>query len=127
MSYERRNRGLRYTPFALLATAALVLRSGWNHSLQFATLFVLLALVIARWVPWVYIVGDDGLALRFPFGRRRFLPKDSVLIRVELVGAFALAGAAKYFGYPLLDHVLYVPGRDDELRRVFRERGYNVI
>jgi hypothetical protein len=60
-------------------------------------------------------------------GRRRFLSKDTLTIRVDLVGAFALIGKHRRFGYPLLDQILYRPGHEDELRTVFVEHGFTVV
>jgi len=116
---------LRWSPKIYLACAAAVLASRWNHSIQFASLFAFVAWVHGRWLPYRFVVADEGLALLFPFGRRLFLPKSAVRIRLEVVGATALTGTRKRFGYPIFDHVLYHP--DSVLADAFIERGYDIM
>jgi hypothetical protein len=111
----------------MLALAAVVLLSGWNHSVQFATLFVVLAYVHARWLPRRFVVTPDGLVLMFPFGRQLFLPKSSVTVRIEMVGAFALTKQRRLFGYPLLQSLLYRPGASAALRDALMGLDYHVI
>jgi hypothetical protein len=125
-AYEGASPFLRWFPWGLLTLALVVLASRWNHSTQFATLLAVLAYVHGRWLPYRFAVFEDGLALRFPFGRRTFLPKQSLTIRIEIVGAFALTGPHRRFGYPLLDRILYTPGHENTLRQVFTERGYDI-
>ena len=125
--YEGRSAYLRWAPKVLLALAALTLLTRWNHSVQFATLFVLLSFVHTRWLAWHFTVADDGITLEFPFGRRVFIAKERMTIRIEMVGAIALLGRHRRFGYPLLDRILYEPGHGDALWRVFSQRGYKVV
>jgi hypothetical protein len=125
--YERASRYLTWAPFAMLILAVVMLLSRWNHSVQFASLFVLIAYVHWRWLPRRYVIADDGLALTFPFGRRVFLPKATVTVRMEVVGAFALTGRRRRLGYPLLDSLLYQPGASDALRNALARFGYRVI
>ena len=126
-SFERASWYLTWAPFAMLGLAVVMLLSRWNHSVQFASLFVVLAYLHARWLPRRYVVAADGLALTFPFGRQLFLPKSTVTVRIEVVGAFALTGRRRRFGYPLLDSLLYHPGAADALRTAFIDFGYRVI
>jgi hypothetical protein len=125
-AYKGASTYLRWFPKALLALALGVLVSRWNHSIQFATLLALVAYIHERWLAWQFFVADDGITLRFPFGRRAFLSKDSVTIRIDMVGAFALGGRRRRFGYPLFDGILYQPGHEDALRLIFQEHGYDV-
>ena len=111
----------------MLGLAAAVLLTGWNHSVQFATAFVLVAYVHSRWMPCQYVVAPDGLSLRFPFGRHLFLAKSAVTVRIEMVGAFALTGRHRRFGYPLLTSLLYEPGASSALRNRLTNLGYRVI
>jgi hypothetical protein len=111
----------------MLALAAAVLLSRWNHSVQFASLFALLAYVHARWMPRQYVVTADGLSLTFPFGRELFLPRTTVTVRMEMVGAFALTERRRLFGYPLLSSILYDPDASSALRTVLTSFGYRVI
>jgi len=126
-AYERTSWYLTWAPFVMLGLAVAILLSGWNHSVQFASLFVVLAYVHARWLPRRYVVAADGLALTFPFGRRLFLPKSTVTVRMEMVGAFALTGRRRWFGYPLLESLLYRPGAEDALRDALAGFGYRVV
>jgi len=126
-SFERASWYLTWAPFVMLGLAVVMLLSRWNHSVQFAALFVVLAYLHARWLPRRYVVAADGLALTFPFGRQLFLPKSTVTVRIEVVGAFALTGRRRRFGYPLLDSLLYRPGASDALRTALTDFGYRVI
>ena len=110
----------------MIGMAGLILVSRWNHSVQFAALFAVLAYIHGRWLPWKFTIMGDGVELVFPFGRRLFLAKHSVTIRVDLVGAIALVGRHRRFGYPLMDGILYVPNHDLVLRNAFMQRGYDV-
>jgi hypothetical protein len=110
----------------MIGMAVLTLASRWNHSVQFATLFAVVAYIHGRWLPWRFTIRADGVDLVFPFGRRLFLPKHSVTIRIEVVGAIALVGRRRRFGYPLMDGILYVPNHDVVLRNAFMQRGYDV-
>ena len=85
--YQGRNRFLRWWPKLLLGLAALVLYVGSSHSIQWVTLLAVIAYVHMRWLPWQFTIREDGLDLRFPFGRRLFLPRSSLTVRMEVVGA----------------------------------------
>ena len=124
--YEGGSAFLRWSPKAFLVFAVLILASRWNHSVQFATLFCLLAYIHARWLACHFCVYDEGVLLTFPFGRRKFLSKESMRIRIEMVGAIALLGRHRRFGYPLMDSILYQPNHEETMRRVFTARGYDV-
>jgi len=126
-SFDRASWYLTWAPFAMLGLAVVMLLSRWNHSVQFASLFVVLAYVHGRWLPRRYVVAADGLALTFPFGRQLFLPKSTVTVRMEVVGAFALTGRRRRFGYPLLNSLLYQPGASESLRNALTQFGYRVI
>ena len=101
--YQGRNRFLRWWPKVLLVVAVAVIFMGWNHTVQFTTLLCLIAYVHGRWLPWQFTIGEDGLTLSFPFGRRR------------------------HFGYLLLDRLGYEPDGEGRLRRALTGFGYNLI
>jgi|tagenome__1003787_1003787.scaffolds.fasta_scaffold18508114_2 hypothetical protein len=127
--YEGSSGFLRWWPM-LLTLAALLLglaSFGQPGTIQWATLFAALAVLHALWVPWRFVVADDGLLLTFPFGRRRFLPKSSTSIRLDYVGAFAMVGSRRRFGYPLHERFLYEPGQAPRLRNAFAWFGYDVL
>jgi hypothetical protein len=124
--HEFRNGVLRWVPLGLLGCAFVVVRSGWSHSVHWGLLFAILAVVYSRWIPWRFVVTDDGLALHFPGRRAVWLTRAEVTVRIDLVGAFALIGRHRRFGYPLLDHVLYRPDHDEVMRRVFGDHGFTV-
>jgi hypothetical protein len=127
--YEGSSGFLRWWPRALALLAVVLGLAAFRQpgAVQWATLFAALAVLHARWVPWRFVVGDDGLLLTFPLGRRLFLPKSTTSIRLEHVGAFALVGSHRRFGYPLHERFLYEPGQAPRLRNAFAWFGYDVI
>jgi hypothetical protein len=125
-TYQGGSTFLRWWPRALVLAALLVLVLGWSHAVQWATLFVLAAAVHARFCPCAFTVTDDGVWMRFPFGKLRFLAKQAVTIRLDIVGAIAVVGNRRRLGYPLLDRVLYEPGRTSLLYTAFSSFGYRV-
>ena len=127
--YEGSSGFLRWWPRAL-ALIALVLALGsfaQPGTIQWAALFASVAVLHALWVSWRFVVSDEGIDLTFPLGRRVFLPKDSTSIRLEYVGAFALIGHHRRFGYPLNERFLYEPGQAPRLRNAFAWFGYDVV
>jgi hypothetical protein len=125
-SYQGGSAFLRWWPKVMLGIAAALLTIGWTRSIQWVALFAVFAYIHGRWLPWQFTIFDEGVALTFPFGRRLFLPKDGVTVRIEVVGATALVGRHRRFGYLLMDRVLYEPGRDVLLRTAFTGLGYDL-
>jgi hypothetical protein len=125
-SYQGGSAFLRWWPKVMVALAFGVLLIGGLRSIQWATLLVLLAFVHGRWLPWQFTILEEGLTLTFPFGRRLFLPKTSLTVRMEVVGATALVGRRRRFGYLLMDRILYEPGREILLRTAFTGLGYDL-
>jgi hypothetical protein len=116
---------MRWAPRALLGLAVAVLVVRWTRSLQWAALFVLLAYVHARCLAWRFVVSDDGVLLDFPFGHRLFIPRDTVSVRIDLVGA-VLRVRGQLLRYLLFDGILYQPGQEDLLRTAFSVRGFRI-
>src|SRR6266852_9486460 len=126
-SYQGGSGFLRWWPKIMVVCSLSLLATGWSPSpIQFATLFAVVAYVHGRWLPWQFIIHDDGVTLTFPFGRHLFLPKQSLTVRMEVVGAIALIGRRREFGYLLMDRILYEPGRDIFLRSAFLGLGYTL-
>jgi hypothetical protein len=125
-TYQGGSTFLRWWPRVLIGLAALVVLMGWSRSLPWAALFLLAAFVHGRLLPCEFTILDEGLALQFPFGRRILLPKQSLTIRMDNVGALALVGPRRRFGYPVLDRILYEPGRSILLRTAFSGLGYRM-
>jgi hypothetical protein len=125
-SYQGGSAFLRWWPKLMVVLAVGLLVVGWPRSIQWAALFLVLAYVHGRWLPWQFTILEDGLDLTFPFGRHRFLPKESLKVRIEVVGATALVGRHRWVGYLLMDRVLYEPGRDVLLRTAFAGLGYEL-
>jgi hypothetical protein len=110
----------------LLVTALWLLIIGWSRSIPWATFLAVVAYIHGKWLPCQFTILDEGLSLRFPFGRRVLLPKKTLTIRLDLVSAIALVGRRRRFGYPLVDRMLYDPGRCWLLQSAFRGLGYNL-
>jgi hypothetical protein len=125
-SYQGGSAFLRWWPAAMLGCAAALFMIAGMHRIQWITVFVVLAFVHSRWMPWQFTIRDDGLMLAFPFGRHLFLPKSSLTVRIETVGATALVGRHRWFGYLLMDRILYEPGQSVLLRTAFSGLGYDV-
>ena len=77
-------------------------------------------------MPCQFTIREDGIELAFPFGRHVFLPKASLTVRMETIGATALVGHHRRFGYLLMDRILYEPGRAILLRSAFTGLGYEL-
>jgi hypothetical protein len=125
--YLGRNRFLRWWPKMLIVLAGILLYSGTSHAIQFATTLALVAYIHGRWLPWQFSIRDDGLALEFPFGRRLFLPKRALTVRIDMVGAVAMVGRRRHFGYLLLDRLGYEPNGEARLRGAFNGFGYKLL
>jgi hypothetical protein len=126
--YEGTSGFLLWAPRVFLAMALVMYLSQCNHWVEFATTFVGLAFIHSRWLPWRFEIQDDGLQLLFPFGRHVFLNRSLATVRVDVVGAMVYDGGRgkRRFGYPLMDGILYQPGREALLRSAFVDRGYTV-
>jgi hypothetical protein len=126
--YEGTSDFLRWAPRVFLFMAVATYLTHWNHSIEFATTFVVVAFIHSRWLPWRFEIQADGLQLLFPFGRQLFLSRSCATVRVDVVGAMVYDGrrSKHRFGYPLMDGVLYRPGRESMLRSAFVDRGYTV-
>ena len=126
-SYEGSSGFLRWWPKVLLAVALGVLVAGGMSAVQWSVFCVLAAWIGGHFIPWRFGVFDAGVGLLFPFGRRMFLPKDKVTVRLETVGAVALIEGHRRLGYLLHDGVLYVPDQQSRLRHALNYFGYRVV
>jgi hypothetical protein len=110
-----------------LGLGAVVLYFDSNHAIQWATLFALVAYIHGRWLPWQFTIREDGIELAFPFGRRLFLPRRSLTVRIEVVGAIAMVGRRRHFGYLLMDRIGYEPNSEGRLRGALTGFGYTLV
>jgi hypothetical protein len=126
--YEGTSGFLLWAPRVFLVMAVAMYVGHWSHWVEFSTTFLLIAFVHSRWLPWRFEILENGLRLRFPFGRRLFLSRSCTTVRVDVVGAMVYDArrARLRFGYPLMDGILYHPGREALLRAAFVDRGYTV-
>jgi hypothetical protein len=124
-SYQGGSAFLRWWPPAILVLAAITIAAGGMAGLRWASVFLLAAYLHHRFLPWQFTVLADGVLLAFPFGRRMFVPKAEMQVRMEAVGATALTDGHRRFGYPLLDSILYVPGRTLLMQTAFAGFGYS--
>jgi len=108
----------------MVAFAVLVLTGTGRGAAFYAALFVVCGLVSARYLPWRFAVLDEGIALWFPFGRRLFLPKEAITVRVGAGSPVAYPEVFRRFGYPLTDGL--VERRRVLLRAVLVEHGFRI-
>jgi hypothetical protein len=108
----------------MLVFAVIVLTGTGRGAVFYAIVFALCGLVVARYLPWRFAVVDEGIALWFAFGRRLFLPKDAVTVRVNLSSSVVYPEVYRRFGYPLTDGIL--ERRHPLLRAVLVEHGFHV-
>jgi hypothetical protein len=108
----------------MLVFAVIVLTGSGRGAAFYAIVFALCGLVVARYLPWRFAVVDEGIALWFAFGRRLFLPKEAVTVRVNLSSSVAYPEVYRRFGYPLTDGIL--ERRHSLLRAVLVEHGFRV-
>ena len=66
-----------WAPKLFLAMAVLMYLVQWSHWIQFSTAFLVVAFIHSRWLPWRFEIRDDGVELRFPFGRHLFLNRST--------------------------------------------------
>jgi len=126
-SYDGSSRFLQWWPRFLPLAALVLLVSGGLAAVQWATFLVVGAWAHGRFVPYRFGVFDEGIVLMFPFGRRVFLPKSTTTVRLEFVGAVAVAQGHRHLGYPMHDGLLYVPDQRTRLQRALSFYGYRVV
>ena len=115
---------LRCWPPGMVVFALLVLIGPGRGALLYCVLFAVCGLVSARYLPWRFAVLDEGIALWFPFGRRLFLPKEAVTVRVGAGSPVAYPEVFRRLGYPLTDGL--VERRRVLLRAVLVEHGFRI-
>ena len=115
---------LRCWPPGMVAFAAVVLIGTGLGAAFYAVVFALCGVVVARCLPWRFAVLDEGIALWFPFGRRLFLPREAVTVRVATNSAVAYPAAHRRLGYPLTDGL--VERRHAALQAVLVEYGFRL-
>ena len=126
--YEGTSGYLRWGPKFFLAMAVFLYAIHLNHWIQFSTTLVLVAVIHGRWLPWRFEIEEDGVRLVFPFGRNLFMSRSIATVRIDVVGAMVYdARRGKLgLGYPLMDGILFHPGRESLLRAAFLDRGFTV-
>jgi hypothetical protein len=108
----------------MVAFALIVLLQPGRAGAFYALVFAVCAWIWARALPWRFAVLDEGIALWFPFGRRMFLPRDAVTVRVGSGSPVAYPKAYRRFGYPLTDGL--VERRRAALQAVLVEYGFRI-
>lgn len=125
-SYQGGSSFLRWWPTALLSLALVMTVMSDLRAIRWVALLVVVACIHVRLMPWQFTIREEGLTLTFPFGRRLSLPKSSLTVRMEAIGATALLGRHRRIGYLLMDCILYEPGRAVLLRTAFTGLGYEL-
>ena len=108
----------------MVAFAAVVMIGTGRGAAFYSVVFALCGGVAARYLPWRFAVVDEGIALWFPFGRRLFLPREAVTVRVGTGSVVAYPQAFRRFGYPLTDGL--VERRHAALQAVLAEHGFRL-
>jgi hypothetical protein len=108
----------------MVVFGGIVLIGTGSDAVFLAVVFAILGVVTARYLPWRFAVLDEGIALWFPFGRRLFLPREAVTVRVNTGSAVAFPAAYRRFGYPLTDG--FVESRHGALLAVLAEHGFRL-
>jgi hypothetical protein len=108
----------------MVVFAGIVAAIAGAGALLYCVAFAACGLVAARCLPWRFAVLDDGIALWFPFGRRLFLPKDAVTVRVRSGSPVAYPEVFRRWGYPLTDGL--VERRRKLLAAVLLEHGFHL-
>jgi hypothetical protein len=104
--------------------AVIVMTGAGRGAFLYGVLFAVCGLVVARYLPWRFAVLDEGIALWFAFGRRLFLPKEAVTVRINTGSSVAYPEVFRRFGYPLTDGIL--ERRHTLLRAVLVEYGFRL-
>ncbi len=104
--------------------AVIVITGAGRGAFLYGVLFAVCGLVVARYLPWRFAVLDEGIALWFAFGRRLFLPKEAVTVRINTGSSVAYPEVFRRFGYPLTDGIL--ERRHTLLRAVLVEHGFRL-
>jgi hypothetical protein len=118
-----RSLALRFLPWLLIAVGLLTAIANAGAVL-FGVFLVVLGVFARVALPWRFVVVDEGVALWFGFGRRRFLAKDDVTVRVEFGDVRVLPNSER-FGYLLTDGVSN--RRAPILRAVLEEHGFRIV
>jgi hypothetical protein len=127
--YEGTSAYMLWAPRVFVFAAVVMYVNRWNHWIEFATAFLLMAWIHSRRLPWNFEIQDDGIRLRFPFGRRIFVVRTATSVRVDVVGAMLYdeRRGHRALGYPLMDGILFRPGRQAVLRSTLSDLGYTII
>jgi hypothetical protein len=119
--YVGQSKLLRYWPGFMVVVGLVPVATG---QLLGALVFFVPATLAARVLPWRFAVLESGIALWFPFGKHRYVPKEQLTVRVGLGSTVLLPRRADRFGYPLTDGL--VERRRMVLRAVLTEHGFQV-
>jgi hypothetical protein len=113
---------LRFVPWVLIVVGFCTAISNANRLV--GVFLVVFGVFATLALPWRFVVVDEGIALWFGFGKRRFLARDDVTVRVEL-GDVRVVASSEHFGHLLTDGVSN--RRVPILRAVLEEHGFRVL
>ena len=120
--YVGQCRFLRVCPPCMLALAVIPLATG---NLGTALVLGVLGMLSSLWLPWRFVITNDGIALWFALGKRRFLARENVTVRADLGGAVVRSRGRQRFGYPLTNGLIE---RDRSgLRTVLARSGFDLV
>jgi hypothetical protein len=119
--YVGQSQLLHYWPPLMVAAAIIGLLVSGTVA---AIVLVVPAMIVAVILPWRFAVLDRGIALWFPFGKYRYLEKETITVRVGHGSTVLLPRRTERFGYPLTDGL--VERRRMVLRAVLIDHGFDV-
>jgi hypothetical protein len=114
---------LRFLPWLLIVVGFLIAISNVGAGVL-GVLLMALGVFARVALPWRFVVVDEGIALWFGFGKRRFLTRDDAAVHVEL-GDVRVVPSSGHFGYLLTDGVSN--RRFPILKAVLEEHGFRVV
>jgi len=111
---------VRYLPWLAIIVGCFSVSS----NVPFAFVMLALGAYAIVTVPWLFVIDDSGIVLRFGFGRRRFLGRSDVAVRVNRNGVLAIPSGDR-FGYPLTDG--FSTRRAVNLRVALEGHGFRIL
>jgi hypothetical protein len=108
----------------LLIVVGFLIAISNSGAVPYGVLLLALGVFARMALPWRFVVVDEGIALWFGFGKRRFVARDDMAVHVEFGDVRVVPHSAR-FGYLLTDGISN--RRSPILRAVLEEHGFHVV